>query len=57
VLSTCMKSICGGGGTVLVWVASHGHAALLVALHSIASKTAPVLREDGRWWWSSGLVH
>jgi hypothetical protein len=55
-LSNCMQNICSGQGAVSVWVAGNGHAALLVALQSIASKTAPVLREDGRWWWSSGLV-
>ncbi len=47
-LSACMKSICGGQGTASLWVASHGHAALLVALQSIVSKTAPFLSEDGR---------
>ena len=41
---------------VPVWVASNGHAALLVTLQSIASKTAPVLHEDGRRWWSSKIV-
>jgi len=44
-----------GQGTVPVQVASNEHAALLVTLQSIASKTAPVLHEDGRWW-SSGFV-